>query len=277
MKKVLWGFLAIALALCIVPNVKALTNYKLGDWQTTMPNDEVGEDVFSKQAAGSKESDPTDSSRVIIKGRADEVSGMKLGPYVEGDTTTVSQGINEELSIVLGPEELKSGELFEVSLSLKDPEQTLHYGYVNEVNVRTQNVDGKKIEIEINGVGLVATITESGVYKYSWNVKKTGEDTILTFKVTDEDGKTVGEEKQVNIEETFPVGSYDRQNITDNTTMRWLWFCNVKADHVKLVTKADEPAVTPTEPAKPDTTVTVEKSENLNQILLCIRFEVIKV
>ncbi len=264
MKKFLGSFLAIALLMGIATPVKALTNYKTDDWQTTMPTDtqEEQKDNLSGKTVGTKTAEG--STTTIITGSAEE-NGMQYGPYVTGDGSTVKDGINEELSIALGTDKLTYGELFEISLSLKDEKYDKHFGYVNEVNVKTQNIDGTHIKVEVNGVGEVATITKSGIYKYSWNIKKNGDNTDVTFTLTNEEGKVEGK-KQFDLETTFPV-SGDIKKVTDKTTMRWLWFCNVKAAKVEVISKQESTSSSTTTPSStPDTTVKVE-SKNYDQIL----------
>ncbi len=262
MKKILWGVLAFGLLLSVTTNVKALTNYKTKDWQTIMPTDTEREsqDTLSGKKVGEAKSDG--SNKTILTGNNEE-SGMKYGPYISSDETTVKEGINEELYIALGTDKLKYGELFEISLSLKDSAYSKHFGYVNEVNVQTQNVNGTEIKVGVNGVGDVATITESGIYKYSWNIKRNNEKTHVIFTLTAEDGTEKGK-SEFDIEDKFPK-SGDIQDITDNTTMRWLWFCNIKASQVELISKQD---IIVNDSSSSNTMDSVKiESENLGQIL----------
>ena len=127
MKKILWGVLALGLLLSVTTNVKALTNYKTKDWQTIMPTDTETEsqDTLSGKTVGTVS--PDGSNKTILTGN-DEENGMKYGPYITGDGTTVKDGINEELYIALGTDKLEYGELFEISLSLKDSAYPNHFG-----------------------------------------------------------------------------------------------------------------------------------------------------
>lgn len=263
MKKILWGVLALGLLLSVTTNVKALTNYKTKDWQTIMPTDTETEsqDTLSGKTVGTVS--PDGSNKTILTGN-DEENGMKYGPYITGDGTTVKDGINEELYIALGTDKLEYGELFEISLSLKDSAYPNHFGYVNEVNVQTQNVNGTEIKVGVNGVGDVATITESGIYKYSWSIKRNEGKTHVVFTISAEDGTEKGK-SEFDIEDKFPK-SGDIQDITDNTTMRWLWFCNIKASQVELISKQDIIVNDSDSNNTMDSPVKVE-SDNVSQIL----------
>ena len=130
--------------------------------------------------------------------------------------------------------------------------------------MQTQNVNGTEIKVGVNGVGDVATITESGIYKYSWSIKRNEGKTHVVFTISAEDGTEKGK-SEFDIEDKFPK-SGDIQDITDNTTMRWLWFCNIKASQVELISKQDIIVNDSDSNNTMDSPVKVE-SDNVSQIL----------
>ncbi len=254
MKKLLSGMFVIAIALITI-NVNALTNYKSSDWKTEMPKEDGGTETLGTVT-------PEGKNKTILTGNAVE-AGMGKGPFLEGGNTTIGEGIEEALYIGLDTKKIKHQEYFEISLSFKDPKQTAHFGYANEINVRTENMDGENIAIEYHSGKTgewvkIANVTKEDIYKYDWKITRENNQTKLTITISDSTDKIIGS-KSLIMEEEFPIGSTgDIKELTDASTIRWIWFCNIQTNNVEVYNKQDIVVA--------DSNVTSE-DKNLNDIL----------
>lgn len=194
-----------------IQQVSALTTWKFADWQ-------------AGTGYGSKES--IDSNVTNLKGELEESGGMKSGPYTKASTAKLADGITEEVYVELKSENYEDGELFEVSLALKNEAGV----YVNEESVITvKTADG--FEITAKGApNFSAKITEDGVYTYRWSFKTDGTNTNLVFTVLrwDEVIATTGD---IDFDTVVGPGSKIPVAAEENVSFKYLWFCNIKADN----------------------------------------------
>lgn len=149
---------------------------------------------------------------------------MKVGPFSKASTAKLDDGITEELYVELDPESMTHGELFEVSLALKNGTEE----YVTE-DVITVLKNGDAIEITSPKTSntFKYTVTEKNVYTFRWEVTKEGTKTYIAFTVLD------------GIKELATTGKTDFDLVVTGATknpiasqtdvsVKYIWFCNVQ-------------------------------------------------
>lgn len=159
-----------------------------------------------------------------IKGNDLVTGGMKLGPFSKASTAKLDDDITEELYVELDPESMTHGELFEVSLALKNGAGE----YVTEdVITVVKNGDAIEITSPKTSSTFKYTVTEKNVYTFRWEVTKEGAKTYVSFTVLD------------GIKELATTGKTDFDLIVTGDTknpiasetdvsVKYIWFCNVQ-------------------------------------------------
>ncbi len=276
--KRIFGFVVCAFMMAVLAMPVNAKNYKLDDWQKTMPESEGT--VNGKGYNAGSATPVEDTNKIIIKGNsyagnketgADKWVAMHVGPYVKGDNTTIATGIKEELQIGLDVNKLASQKFFEISFSLKDKTGA----YVNEVNIITENVGGE-IYIGIQNINIsggiwgtpIAKVTTSGIYTYTWELTKKTDGSYIIFSVVDETGKVVGKSEELNIDTTFNGPQVQEISTVgaENVSVRWIWFCNVQTENGVEVYYNTEVVVAP-EVTGEDVTVEEEVTDVLTESL----------
>lgn len=177
--------------------------------------------------------------------------GMKKGPFSKSSTATLQNGIKEETHVKIDLEKMKHGELFEVSLALKDNSQDGKY--VNEEVVTIQK-SGNVAYVKANGSpNYIAVIGETGIYTFRWEINK--KEDGVKIKVTVYNYETViGTTGEMDFDS---IDGPDSEDIKDkdpaNIGVRYLWFCNIQvADGIDVyATLPSRETAQPQQPTEP--------------------------
>ncbi len=207
--------LAIALVMAVtftIHSTKALTKWEANDWQTEYYG------FVTKKT----------NNITNLKGSENTLaeSGMKKGPYSYASQAKLKDTITEEVYIGLNKDNYLNGDLFEVSLALKNKAGE----YVSEEVVTTQK-QGDHFVVTANGTkDFKAIIDKDGVYTYRWHIKQDEGKTYVTFTVLNNKdtiqstGKIDMDTMQTNDTKT-PIAN------EKDVSVKYLWFCNIKADY----------------------------------------------
>lgn len=184
-----------------------------------------------------------DDNVTNLKGETSPNGGMYLGPFSKASTAKLDDGILEETYVQIDLEKLKQGNLFEVSLALKNADDQ----YVSEAVVTSQ-MDNGVVNVTAGwSKDLHAVIKESGVYTYQWKMYKDGKDTYLQFTLLKYD-EVIGRSKITDFDS---ITTQDTKNpIADqkDVSVKYLWFCNIQVpDGVNVY------AELPPKPGTPET------------------------
>ncbi|MDO4611873.1 MAG: hypothetical protein Q4B29_00180 [Candidatus Saccharibacteria bacterium] len=139
-----------------------------------------------------------------------------------GETQKLSDGIDERVNVEINPSEMAHGELFEVSLALRNAANE----YVSEYVVMAQ----KTAEGEVTVTGKDDTkikITKDGVYTFKWEMFIKEKNTFVKFSVLD--GETVlGTTGEDDLDALSTADTKNPIAEQEGVTVKYLWFCNIQ-------------------------------------------------
>ncbi len=235
MKKIVSIVIAIAVVfgLSIQP-ASALTKWKYADWKTEYYGTATKKTDNITNLKGSEET--------LVE------SGMKKGPYSYASTQKLADTIQEETYVALNSANYENGELFEVSLALKNKAGA----YVNEEVITTTKV-GDHFEIITNGdAEFKAIIDKEGVYTYRWEIRVEGEKTYVNVSILLWD-EEIAKTKDIDLDTLGTTDAKRPAASEEEVSVKYLWFCNIKADYgVDVYTELPPKPVVETQTVKPD-------------------------
>lgn len=210
MKKILILFLICILSIFVTTfPVEALTVWKFEDWQT--------ENNYGHKTKVSQ-------NITNLKGEEKEDDGMKIGPYNKRSLGNIKEGIIEEVYVGINLANYQNSELFELSIALNQQVSEQEEKYLTEAVVMTQK-NNNQILITAGWAkdkNPIAIIDKDGVYTYRWEFQKQTNNKIkVKFTVFDY-------EKELGTTDFIEL---DVANADKATNVRYLWACNIKANH----------------------------------------------
>lgn len=207
-KKIGFTLLSIATFVFATHSVNALTTYDYSDW-----NDGSGYGTATE----------VDDNITNIKGDSVPNGGMYQGPYSKASTAKLADGITEETYVMLDPDKFSNGELFEVTLGLKDANGE----YVSEAVSMTQKI-GDVFKVTTSWASnFSASVTRKGIYTYQWKMFIDGGKTYVKFTLSQGNREIAS---TGNIDFDTIVTSDTKNPIASQTdvSVKYLWFCNVQ-------------------------------------------------
>jgi len=173
----------------------------------------------------------TDGNGYGTKTKVDDnvtnIKGETTGPFSKASTAKLADGINERVHVEIDMEELKQGELFEVSLALKNSQDE----YVSEQVVMTQKTNDNEVKVTANGMpDFEAVVKESGVYTYQWEMFVKENKTFVKFTLLNNE-TVVGTTGEIDFDTLTTNDTKNPIAEEDDVSVKYLWFCNVQVEN----------------------------------------------
>ena len=222
MKKIGIALFSIATFLFAIHSASALTEYKYEGWTS---------------GNGYGTATKVDENITNIKGNAAATGGMFVGPFSKASTAKLADGISEEVYIEIDPAKIAGGELFEVSLALKNKDNE----YVSEAVVMTQNV-GDKVKLTAGWAkDFEAVVTAKGIYTYHWDmyIKEVEgkEKTFVKFTLL-QGNREIATTEEIDFDTIVTNDTLNPIAEEEDVSVKYLWFCNVRVEEgVNVYTK----------------------------------------
>lgn len=180
---------------------------------------------------------------VNLKGNEEASGGMFVGPFNKESKATLADGITEEVNIEIDPSSMAQGELFEVSLALKNKGNE----YVTEYVAMAQK-DGEVVNITTSKENFKVAISEQGIYTYQWKMYKESEKTYVEFAVLS-GAKVLGTTGKIDFDTVTGPATKNPIASEEEVDVKYLWFCNIQVeDGINVYLTLPEPAITFTTP-----------------------------
>lgn len=154
------------------------------------------------------------------------LKGETTGPYSKASTAKLVDGIIEKVHVEINMEDLKQGELFEISVALKN----LQNEYVSEEVVMTQKINENQVKVTANGAPDFAVIVdESGVYTYQWEIFIKNNKTFVKFTLLNNE-TVIGTTGEIDFDTIVTSDTKNPIAEEEDVSVRYLWFCNVQVE-----------------------------------------------
>ena len=246
MKKVLVLSICVILALLVFANSAfALTTYTYDSFST-------GEGYGSKVQV--------DDNVTTLMG------GPSEGPYSKASSAKLADGIIEEVNVEINLDKMAQGELFEVSLALRNAADM----YVTEAVVMAQKVDDSTVRLTAGWApDFSINVTQSGIYTFRWNMYTEDVKSYVNFSLLNY-GNTLGTTGPVDLDGDTLTTADTLNPVAEqeDVSVKYLWFCNIQvAEGINVYAELPEVDVPPTEEDTEDVVGDTEKpvEENVSE------------
>lgn len=208
-KKIGLSLLSIATFVCATHSVDALTTYEADSWETD---------------GGYGTVTVVDDNITNIKGETTANGGMFYGPYSkDAENVKLADDITEEIHVMLDPAKYNNGELFEVSLALKNGANE----YVSEAVVMTQK-DGDGFKFTASWApDFSVTVSRKGIYTYQWNMFIDNGKTYVNFSLL-QGNREIATTGDIDFDTIVTPDTKNPIADEDEVSVKYLWFCNVQ-------------------------------------------------
>ena len=233
MKKVLVLSLCVVLALLVLSTSAFATTYDF--------------DSFT-DGAGYGKVEKVDDNVTKITG------GPSEGPFSKASTQKLEDGISEKVNVEINLDKMAQGELFEVSLALKNSADA----YVTEAVVMAQKVDANTVKLTAGWApDFSINVTESGIYTFNWEMYTENGKSYVNFSLLNY-GVSVGTTGPVDLDSSAMTTADTLNPVADQdgVSVKYLWFCNVQvAEGINVYAELPEKEEPPVVDEEEDTTV----------------------
>ena len=209
-KRIGLALLSIATFMVATNSASALTSWEYDGWTS---------------GSGYGTATKVDDNITNLKGNDTATGGMFVGPFSKASTAKLTDegGITEEVYVMVDPNQMSQGELFEISLALRNGANE----YVSEAVVMTQK-NGDSVNLSTGwATNFTASISRKGVYTYQWHMFIDNGKTYVNFTLLQGNNEiaTTGD-----IDFDTIVTPDTKNPIADQTdvSVKYLWFCNVQ-------------------------------------------------
>ena len=165
-----------------------------------------------------------DDNITNIKGEITAKDGMYVGPFSKASKAKLVDGINEKAYVEINPKELVNGELFEVSVALRNGNDE----YVSEAVVTTQKINDDEVAVTAGWApNFKAIVKENGVYTYQWEMFIENGKTFVKFTLLKDETalETTG---KIDFDTIVTADTKNPITDEDDVSVKYLWFCNVQ-------------------------------------------------
>lgn len=165
-----------------------------------------------------------DDNITNIKGEATATEGMCVGPFSKASNAKLTDGIKEKAYVEINPKEFVNGELFEISVALKNNKDE----YVSEAVVTSQKINDNEVAVTAGWApNFKAIVKENGVYTYQWEMFIEDGKTFVKFTLL-KDETVIETTGKIDFDTIVTADTKNPIASQSDVSVKYLWFCNVQ-------------------------------------------------